>query len=709
MATVSLQKQEGPFDSLDKQECPMQCSVDACLDCAVLDQKAPRAEPEDSNEMFHACRNQGQTRETLTEWVQAIQQPKSHEELDEFNVLIGQGGFQRDSSSLKVKVPEWPGDDDINTNNNSSDCHQNVQQFSPCEDASPALSLRAPESITHQFPLVCSPTFADEEEETNMCGSKSSYPTVDVIPLDSQQGELLPQDQHELPPKGANQETAQQVLGQNSAPLSVVAMEPPNQGGAPSKGSVCVATVRERQEDKAGQRTEGESETGEQYHCGPGGNKVVGREQGEGPVRSCELSQIQEEKRENNDSAEGPKLIKMESDSSDDSQSDSGLSADFSPRSTSNIPAASQETRPKETPIEREIRRAIEREHSLRRSRGLPNASPEYVEIPLMKTVVNQTVAAKSEKFHSTDRELAGKLMQHDIHEEVSREQDLVKLGKVPGFYDKGTVRQLKEKKQIFEAFQNRRESSLSMSSVSSSSSSSSSSSGSSSQASTVRSSERRQSTEPVRGAYARSPPRGPGLSEGMSCQVIIMENNPSAPGQKLYPTNAEVDGLCLGVDRQASYVLPSCSGGYNLEMEAEETLPKENPFFKLRSLTNGIKVEQDIREAQEREKELRKQRINLYGRGGDGGRPVGMDRRNLQGSVLDSSNFSASGRNRHTAAPPARQSVGKFSVWPPAQDHEDTVNQQKVVQASHSSRHKTPLVHLWESGLVNGHNLQDQ
>ncbi|XP_051940642.1 uncharacterized protein misp3 isoform X2 [Hippocampus zosterae] len=708
MATVSLQKQEGLFDSLDKQECPMQCAVDACLDSAVLDQKAPRAEPEDSIEMFQACRDQGQTRETLTEWVQAIQQPTSHEELDEFNLLIGQSGFQRDSSSLKVKVPEWPGDDDINTNNYSPDCHRDVQQFSPCEDASPAFSGRAPESITHQFPLVvCSPTFADEEEETNTCGSKSSDPTVDVIPLDSQQGELLPQGQHELPPKGTNQETAQQVLGQNSAPLSVVAMEPPNQGGAPCKGSVCVVTVRERQEDKAVQRTEGESETGEQDHSGPGGNQAVGREQGEGLVRSCEFSQIQEEERENNDSAEGPKLIKMESDSSDDSQSDSGLSADFSPRSTSNIPAASQETRPKETPIEREIRRAIEREHSLRRSRGLPNTSPEYVEIPLMKTVVNQSVAAKSEKFHSADRELAGKLMQHDIHEEVGREQDLVKLGKVPGFYDKGTVRQLKEKKQIFEAFQNRRESSLSMSSVSSSSSSSSSS-GSSSQASTVRSSERRQSTEPVRGAYARSPPRGPGLSEGMSCQVIIMENNPSAPGQKLSPTNAEVDGL-IGVDRQASYVLPSCSGGYNLEMEAEEMLPKENPFFKLRSLTNDIKVEQDIREAQEREKELRKQRINLYGGGGDGGRPVGMDRRNLQGSVLDSSNSSASGRNRHKAAPPARQSVGKFSMWPPAQDHEHTVNQQKVVQGSHSSRHKTPLVHLWESGLVNGHNLQDQ
>uniref|UniRef100_A0A673CVZ3 Uncharacterized protein n=1 Tax=Sphaeramia orbicularis TaxID=375764 RepID=A0A673CVZ3_9TELE len=117
----------------------------------------------------------------------------------------------------------------------------------------------------------------------------------------------------------------------------------------------------------------------------------------------------------------------------------------------------------KETPIEREIRRAIEREHSLRRSRGLPNrpTSPEYVEIPLRKAVLCQSSTAKSERSQGKDREYAGKKMQHEIHEEVRREDDLVKLGKVPGFYDKGTVRLLKERKQLFEAFQKPSESTL--------------------------------------------------------------------------------------------------------------------------------------------------------------------------------------------------------------------------------------------------------
>uniref|UniRef100_A0A3B4A2X1 Uncharacterized protein n=1 Tax=Periophthalmus magnuspinnatus TaxID=409849 RepID=A0A3B4A2X1_9GOBI len=111
------------------------------------------------------------------------------------------------------------------------------------------------------------------------------------------------------------------------------------------------------------------------------------------------------------------------------------------------------------TPIEREIRKAIEREHSLRRSRGLPNppTAPEYVEIPLRKAVSVNAASlpnGKSERYQGKDKQFAGKKMQQEIYAETRREQDLVKLGKIPGFYDKGSVQQLKERKQIFEAFQ---------------------------------------------------------------------------------------------------------------------------------------------------------------------------------------------------------------------------------------------------------------
>nr|XP_046195721.1 uncharacterized protein LOC124027302 [Oncorhynchus gorbuscha] len=70
-------------------------------------------------------------------------------------------------------------------------------------------------------------------------------------------------------------------------------------------------------------------------------------------------------------------------------QSDSGVSADFSPGSTVELQTTTSTptlTSPPadETPIEREIRRAVQREQSLRRSRGLHNNPPtqEYVDIP---------------------------------------------------------------------------------------------------------------------------------------------------------------------------------------------------------------------------------------------------------------------------------------------------------------------------------------
>ncbi|XP_061687097.1 uncharacterized protein misp3 [Syngnathoides biaculeatus] len=695
MATESLQEQGGPTD---EQECPIQRDVDASLDSAALEPELPRAGPEEDTEVVQG---RGQTEEISTECVQ-------DEKPDELKKLIGQGAFlepepKEDFSSLEVEISEWSSDDDIS----SPECHQNLQQLSRCEDSSLVsdFSLRTSRSISHPLPLdVSSPPFADVEEETNMCASKSSpgshptHPKSNAISLDGQQGGVLGQGQQELTPNRVKQETAQQVPGQNSAPLSGVAMEPANRGGAAFKGSVCVVTVRESLTDG-----EGESETGAQNHSGPGGDEVVGQKQGEGPVRVSEFIHVEEEKRGNKGIAECSNPVRMENDSAEDSQSDSGLSADFSPRNTADVTAASQETLPKETPIEREIRRAIEREHSLRRSRGLPNASAEYVEIPLMKAVLNQTVVDKSEKFHGIDRELAGKMMQHEIHAEVGREQDLVKMGKVPGFYDKGTVRKLKEKKQLFEAFQNHRsESPLSVSSGSSSSAGSTSESRdeTSSQASTVRSSEGRPSTEQLRG------PRGPGLSEGLSCQVLILEKDPSAPGQKHLHTAAEVDGL-VGLDPEALDVLSSVSGGHHFELEAEEMSPKENPFFKLRSLADGVKVEKDIREAQEREQELRKQRSNLYGDAGGGGgsgggRPVGVDRRSLRASGLNSPGSLSSSGSGHSAD---CQSVGKLSAWPPGRDHGDAEDRPKVV---HSSRHKTPLVHLWESGRVNGHNPQE-
>lgn len=531
---------------------------------------------------------------------------------------------------------------------------------------------------------ICSPPFADESEEEEKVSTdvifcqqqltrldkrikhfQPSYSasieqdpisTMPTVPSVKQQEELLSQSQYELAPKRANPEAAQQVLSQGCSPLSTVAMEQSDQGGAGSQGSGCVVAGRERH-SRAGERTDGESkQTG-----GLEGNKTVGQQRGSGLLKFSKTVRTQEFKIEKFKFVTS-KHTRMESDSCDDSQSDSGVSADFSPSSTlegnTTISTVTLAAVPKETPIEREIRRAIAREHSLRRSRGLPNppTSPEYVEIPLRKTVLSQSLTAKSERCQGKDRHLAGKKMQHEIHEEVQREQDLVRLGKIPGFYDKGTVRQLKERKQLFEAFQKPNDSTLTVSSRSKATSWSSASDISmleneddiSSQASTLGGSyvDRNSTQSPnsaKRGGSTSLTPRG--FSEGTDCQVIILENNLSVPAHKRYHAKPEAEPI-TAVDSGSPNLSSSNTGGHGgikgREQESEEVeeevAHRENPFFKLRSSTNLVKVEQDIREAQEREKELHKQRISVYGGmkgakgggigGGGGGRPVSRERK---------------------------------------------------------------------------------
>lgn len=560
---------------------------------------------------------------------------------------------------------------------------------------------------------LCSPPFADESEGdkevscditsrqqqcftqdirskpfqlsylANISHSTEQTSTLPAVPLAKQQNELLSHSQCELAPKGANQEAAQQVLNQGCPPLSTVVMEPSNEGAAPFQGSGCVAALRERH-SRVGERTEGEDrQTGGEEGQNEGGlerKKAVGQQHSGGlltfSVQTQDFKTVKYKYFSSKD-------IRMESDSSDDSQSDSGVSADFSPGSTlegnTTISAGTPESGLKETPIEREIRRAIEREQSLRRSRGLPNPPtlPEYVEIPLRKAVLCQSVTAKSERSQSKDKLFAGKKMQHEIHEEIQREQDLVKLGKVLGFYDKGTVRHLKEKKQLFEAFQKPSDSTLTETTRSKTMSWSSSSDIStlenlgetSSHAFTkggsyVEGSPTQSPNSMKRGGSTSLRPQRPGFPEGTGCQVIILENNLSFPAQKLRSEAEPVTAVDFG-----SPNISSKTGGYGgikgreqeQQEKEEEVSPRENPFFKLRSSTTLDKVEQDIREAQERERELHKQRISLYGgkegaKGGGvgegrGGRPAGIEEK----SPTFSSSMNRSGSSsRGVSGPPA-------------------------------------------------------
>uniref|UniRef100_A0A8C1IF91 Uncharacterized protein n=1 Tax=Cyprinus carpio TaxID=7962 RepID=A0A8C1IF91_CYPCA len=120
------------------------------------------------------------------------------------------------------------------------------------------------------------------------------------------------------------------------------------------------------------------------------------------------------------------------------------------------------ESPPNETPIEREIRLSMKREQSLRRSRGLCDTidrTNEFVDIPVRKPILSQDPQIRPNPSHGKDRQFAGKKMQREISVETEREKVLVELGRLPGFYDKGTEVQLQDKKHLFESFQEPKES----------------------------------------------------------------------------------------------------------------------------------------------------------------------------------------------------------------------------------------------------------
>ncbi|KAG9338753.1 hypothetical protein JZ751_025189 [Albula glossodonta] len=585
-------------------------------------------------------------------------------------------------------------------------------------------------------------------------------PHHDTIAQDRQQGELL---LHRLCLIQQKQEVQQVFEG--SPPLDTVTPEPTNQ--RPSCHGSGSVVVREY----IGGRREGEGEERALRETGGEGQQsVIGlhtvkegkEEQTERGAESTQRGKLKENQGREGQSSptvhprEG-RDNRMEVAYFEDTQSDSGVSADFSPGSTMDLntmpldpddPLPPPPSPPNETPIEREIRRAVEREQSLRRSRGL-SKKQEFVEIPLRKPILSQTLPSKSGKGEGTDRQFAGKKMQREISVEAQREEVLVQMGKVPGFYDKGTVRQLQEKKELFEAFQEKRETPMTPVSYSKRASSSASDIS----ALGVREDDRpavpllergrsldlvtqKQSHNPgatgCKEGFSNNPPVpcGPTLSEGASGQIIILENNmvlrppapnPEKPLRQYHSTGSLSEGHRVTVVDSGT-MFPSSGPtvevrGVTVEAKGREDEQdenddegeevdtiKENPFFKLRSsMSLKPKVEQDIREARQRERELRRQRNSLYGATGNGGgqppsqgtsSPAsGATQNGLSTTELPSCNASST--------PSARQSLGKLDLtWPPAQTSIEMAGQTEVPR----SRQKNPLLQRWESGMVNGH-----
>ncbi|XP_064325749.1 mitotic interactor and substrate of PLK1 isoform X1 [Phalacrocorax carbo] len=104
-----------------------------------------------------------------------------------------------------------------------------------------------------------------------------------------------------------------------------------------------------------------------------------------------------------------------------------------------------------ETPIEREIRMAMEREENLWKERGIQRltSSSELVEIQTKPLLSTHTSPSPGRKRKNKGR--ASLYVQREIEQETKREEDLKKEGRLLGTYDRGTQQELDERRRVFE------------------------------------------------------------------------------------------------------------------------------------------------------------------------------------------------------------------------------------------------------------------
>ncbi|KAM6107387.1 mitotic interactor and substrate of PLK1 isoform 2-T3 [Pterocles gutturalis] len=104
-----------------------------------------------------------------------------------------------------------------------------------------------------------------------------------------------------------------------------------------------------------------------------------------------------------------------------------------------------------ETPIEREIRLAMEREENLWKERGIQRltSSSELVEIQTKPLLSMRTSPGPGRK--GKDKGRASLYLQREIEQETKREEDLKKQGRLLGTYDKGPQQELDERRRVFE------------------------------------------------------------------------------------------------------------------------------------------------------------------------------------------------------------------------------------------------------------------
>uniref|UniRef100_A0A8D2ZJP6 A-kinase anchor protein 2 C-terminal domain-containing protein n=1 Tax=Scophthalmus maximus TaxID=52904 RepID=A0A8D2ZJP6_SCOMX len=432
------------------------------------------------------------------------------------------------------------------------------------------------------------------------------------------------------------------------------------------------------------------------------------------------MNMMEKEKNEENESEDSEKasmslstipeqskdqrITRTEFDNSDEDKSDSWVQEDLSPinpHETPQTPLLSAQHRLSAagTSMERQIQEANQGRQILLRAGGIFNLTdnPDVLEIPFKTAISLEPLPSQVGQGQRSDWQFSEQKMQKEISQEIQRELVLVNQGKIPGVYSKGEVRQLKETKLLFEAFQ-------------------------------------QDNTEgPTRirklpSTLIRHPLYPSVLERTHSLETFSLKScslsrayslrlyeSAAAEGEEIpeksrsksptggardktrlfpYPKQDKHPRLCRSMDSVSTDASTSAVENRSKSREGnarqESPILQRNPFFKLRPARSlQPEVEKDIREAKEREEELRRQRCTLYGE----------DRQCSQEE--EKSRFTK------THVPDARQqSRGKLErVWPPPSKKDQFKSEQtkREPKVHRAGGQKAPLWQRWESGQING------
>lgn len=269
------------------------------------------------------------------------------------------------------------------------------------------------------------------------------------------------------------------------------------------------------------------------------------------------------------------------------------------------------------TSIEEQIHEAAQETQNLQRAGGLFSLAdnPDVLEIPFKTNISLEPLATSVSPGQRSDWQFSEQKMQKEISQEIQRELVLVNQGKIPGGYSKGEVRQLKQTKLLFEAFQQenpegptryrRSPTLLKKGHV---------------YPSVL---ERTRSLEMFSlKSYPVSRTHSLRLYKSTSDAVKIHEDlrskSPTGGSRdktRLFPYPKQ--DMHVRLHRSMDSISSDTSAMETRQVNATQESPiiKQNPFYKLRpALARQPEVEKDIREAKEREEELRRQRCTLYG-----------------------------------------------------------------------------------------------